>query len=74
MTPQELGQTVRTVRRSLGLRQRDLAGAAYVGVRFVVDLEAGKPTAQIGKTLEVLEVLGCRIRIEPPLPPSRAPG
>ena len=66
MTPKELGKTIRNVRRNLGLRQDELAGAANVGVRFVVDLEAGKPTAQLGKALAVLDALGCRIAITPP--------
>ena len=41
-------------------------GAAGVGVRFLVELEAGKATAQIGKVLAVLAALGCNLRIEPP--------
>jgi hypothetical protein len=35
-------------------------------MRFVVDLEAGKPTAQIGKTLQVLQTLGCSLEITRP--------
>jgi y4mF family transcriptional regulator len=66
MTPQDLGKTVRDARRAMGLRQDQLAGAANVGVRFVGDLEAGKPTAQIGKALAVLDALGCRLTIVPP--------
>ena len=56
-----------------GLRQDQLAGAAGVGVRFLVELEAGKATAQIGKALAVLAALGCDLRIEAPgveLPPG----
>ena len=69
MSPEEIGSAVRTARRGMGLRQNQLAGAAGVGLRFIVDLEAGKPTAQIGKTLRVLDTLGCKLRIElPPLP------
>jgi hypothetical protein len=52
------------------LRQDELAGAAGVGLRFIVDLEAGKPTAQIGKTLQVLAALGCSIEITPPPEPK----
>ena len=66
MTPQEIGRIVRETRRAQGLRQDQLAGAAGVGVRFLVELEAGKVTAQIGKALAVLAALGCRMRIEPP--------
>lgn len=66
MTPEQLGEIVRKARRGLGLRQDQLAGAAGVGVRFIGDLEAGKPTAHIGKALAVLDALGCRIVIETP--------
>ena len=66
MTPTQLGEIVRTARRNLGLRQDELAGAAGVGLRFIVDLEAGKPTAQIGKAFAVLGALGCEVRINMP--------
>jgi HTH-type transcriptional regulator / antitoxin HipB len=63
MTPQELGTAIRTARHAQGLRQDQLAAAANVGVRFIIDIEAGKPTAQIGKTLAVLDALGLTITI-----------
>ena len=66
MTPAQIGQFVRRTRRAQRLRQDQLAGAAGVGVRFLVELEAGKATAQIGKALAVLAALGCTLRIEPP--------
>ncbi|MCY3837597.1 MAG: helix-turn-helix transcriptional regulator [Gammaproteobacteria bacterium] len=66
LTPAEIGDIVRATRKATGLRQYELAGAAGVGLRFVVDLEAGKPTAQIGKVLQVLDALGCSVDIEPP--------
>jgi len=66
LTTVELGEIVRTTRKAAGLRQDELAGASGVGLRFIVDLEAGKPTAQIGKTLQVLAALGCSLEITPP--------
>ena len=41
-------------------------GAAAVGVRFRVEVERGKPTAQLGRVLAVLDALGRTLRIEPP--------
>ncbi len=70
LTPAEIGDIVRTTRKGAGLRQDELAGAAGVGLRFIVDLEAGKPTAQIGKTLQVLQALGCSFDIRPPPEPK----
>lgn len=72
LTSAEIGDIVRTTRKAAGLRQDELAGAAGVGLRFIVDLEAGKPTAQIGKTLQVLSALGCSLDITPPPNPKGA--
>ncbi len=72
LTTAEIGKIVRTTRKAAGLRQDELAGAAGVGLRFIVDLEAGKTTAQIGKTLQVLSALGCSLDITPPPDPRGA--
>jgi y4mF family transcriptional regulator len=66
LTTAGIGDIIRTTRKAAGLRQDELAGAAGVGLRFIVDLEAGKPTAQLGKTLQVLAALGCSLDITPP--------
>jgi y4mF family transcriptional regulator len=66
LTTAEIGAIIRTTRKSAGLRQDELAGASGVGLRFIVDLEAGKPTAQIGKVLLVLAALECSLTITPP--------
>ena len=66
MTTQlDLATTIKAARRALKLKQADLAAAAGVGTRFVVDLEASKPTVQLGKTLAVLEALGLECRVVP---------
>lgn len=62
-TPADLGQTIRETRKAQGLRQDELAAAAGVGLRFVVDLERGKPTVQLGLALAVLDALGLRVQI-----------
>jgi y4mF family transcriptional regulator len=48
------------------LTQPDLALSAGVGVRFLVDIEKGKPTAQIGKVMQVLAALGIEIELSVP--------
>jgi len=70
LSPAEIGDIVRATRKAQDLRQDELAGASGVGLRFIVDLEAGKPTAQIGKVLQVLQALGCAVDIQ--LPGERA--
>ncbi|MYF10747.1 MAG: helix-turn-helix transcriptional regulator, partial [Gammaproteobacteria bacterium] len=64
MTPKDIGEVIRQTRKAQGLRQDQLAAAAGVGQRFLVELEAGKSTAQIGKALNVLAALGCSLTIK----------
>jgi len=58
LTPEALGKIVRKERKAMGLTQADLALGSGTGMRFISDLENGKPTCQIGKTLTVLKTLG----------------
>ena len=58
MTAKELGETIRNTRMAQGLTQPQLAMACGTGVRFIVDLEAGKETCQLGKALNVIQTLG----------------
>lgn len=57
-TPEKIGQCVRETRKNAGISQQDLALASGVGVRFIVDVEKGKSTCQLGKVLTVLYTLG----------------
>jgi y4mF family transcriptional regulator len=66
MDSKALGLIVLRERKAQKLRQAELAAAAGVGVRFIVDLEAGKPTLQLEKALHVLATLGCDVSIAPP--------
>jgi len=60
---QQLGEALRAARKQLGLTQPQLALAAGVGVRFIVDLEAGKPTLRLETVLRVIEALGGEINL-----------
>lgn len=55
-TPARVAEAIRTARSELGWSQVELATAAEVGRRFVQDLEAGHPRAEIGKVLHALDV------------------
>jgi HTH-type transcriptional regulator / antitoxin HipB len=61
MTAQEFGDLIRQGRRALGMTQRDLALIINAGERFVVELEAGKGTSQLGKALAAAQAVGVRI-------------
>ena len=63
-SPQALGAAVLAARRKLRLTQPQLALAAGVGVRFVVELEAGKPTVRLETLLKVLHTLGGTLAVE----------
>jgi y4mF family transcriptional regulator len=65
-TADDIATLVHRVRKSQGLTQGELAGACGIGLRFIVDLEKGKPTCQIGKVLLVLSMLGVRIDAKEP--------
>jgi HTH-type transcriptional regulator/antitoxin HipB len=57
----ELGEAARAQRKALGLKQTDIAGVGGTGNRFIVDLENGKPTIQLQKTLDILDLLGLEV-------------
>jgi y4mF family transcriptional regulator len=62
-SPQQLGDALRVARKQIGLTQPQLALAAGVGVRFIVDLEAGKPTLRLENVLRVIDALGGEIQL-----------
>ena len=67
-----IGQAVRTARKGLGLTQPELAAAAGVGLRFLVELERGKPTVRLDRMLAVLDALGLELQIAPRNHPGSA--
>jgi y4mF family transcriptional regulator len=61
----ELGAVVRAQRKRLDLKQLDIAGLGNTGNRFIVDLESGKPTVQLQKVLDVMDLLGLEVVVRP---------
>lgn len=59
----ELAQIIRQTRKKQKLTQAQLAAASGVGIRFIVDLENGKETCQIAKTIRIVKMLGLDIEI-----------
>jgi HTH-type transcriptional regulator/antitoxin HipB len=66
ITPTQIGELVRTARKNLAVTQKDLAMTSGTGLRFIIELEKGKPTCQLGKVLTVLHTLGITIKLTPP--------
>jgi transcriptional regulator with XRE-family HTH domain len=60
-TATAFGAIIRGRRKALKLRQDQLALATGVGRRFLIELEAGKPSCQLGRSLLVAEALGLTV-------------
>jgi transcriptional regulator with XRE-family HTH domain len=59
-TASAFGALIRKRRKELKIRQAQLALATGVGRRFLIELEAGKPSCQLGRSLLVAEALGLK--------------
>ena len=59
-TSRDFGRLIRERRLAQGMTQRELALACGTGERFIVELEAGKPSCQLGKALVVAIAVGLR--------------
>lgn len=60
----ELGELIKTTRKSQGLTQKDLALVANVGVRLIIEMERGERNVNIGTVIKVCSLLGLNINIE----------
>lgn len=54
---------LRRRRKQLNLTQQDLAELAGVSLRFIHDLENGKPTVRLERVLAVAKTLGYELRL-----------
>jgi y4mF family transcriptional regulator len=63
-TTQALGKTVKEVRKAQGLTQEQLASVSGIGRRFIIDLESGKESCHLGKTIQILAMLGLELCIQ----------
>ena len=70
-SPEDIGKLIRDTRKRLGVTQRDLALTSGTGLRFVIDLEKGKETCEVGKALTILHTLGIKVTLTPPPAPSK---
>lgn len=63
-TPKDFGRLIKAKRKEQELTQVELAGLSDVGNRFLVELEQGKSTIEMGKALHVLKMLGVSLQHE----------
>ena len=59
----EIGKIIKNTRKKLEVTQRKLALTSGTGLRFIIELEQGKPTCQLEKVLTVLRTLGLKFVI-----------
>ncbi len=72
-TTVDLGKFIRERRKNDGLTLVEVAGLTNVGVRFLSELENGKPTVRLDKLLRVLGALGIQLHlVNPTSQPSRS--
>ena len=60
----DIAKLVKETRKKQKLTQVQLAQLSNVGTRFLSDLENGKPTCEVEKTLKVLSNLGIRLMVQ----------
>ena len=65
-TAADLGSAIRERRKSDGLTLAEAAGLTNVGIRFLSELENGKPTVRLDKLLSVLGAMGLQLQLESP--------
>lgn len=63
-TMAELSSLIREERLRQKLTQTDLAGISGVGITFISQLENGKETAEMGRVIRVLTMLGIDLYAE----------
>lgn len=62
----ELGAAIRAARKGIKVTQKDLAMTAGVGLRYLIELERGKPTARLEGVFKILQALGIKLNIDAP--------
>ena len=67
-TPRDLGAAIRDQRTQQGLDQHELAARVGVSRQWIIEVEKGKPRAQVGLVLKTLGALGVWFSLETPVP------
>ena len=63
---EDFGKYVKKARKASKLTQAELAAVSNTGVRFIREIEKGKPSCQIAKAFYVAQILGIKIHLEEP--------
>jgi HTH-type transcriptional regulator/antitoxin HipB len=72
-TPEDVGRAIRARRAELGLDQGSLARLAGVSRQWIVEVEHGKPRAEMGLLLRTLSALRLELTLKPTNAGAAAP-
>ena len=64
-TPQALGEMTRRHRKAAGITLETASALGNIGTRFLSEFERGKETAEIGKAMAALAILGLEVVVRP---------
>jgi y4mF family transcriptional regulator len=59
----DIGKRIRELRKAAKITQPELSERAGVGLRFIRELERGKPTVRLDKVKQVLEFFGYHLEV-----------
>lgn len=62
--PKSLGKAIRERRKELHYTQAYLSEFTGLSISFISDLERGKATAEIGKAMQIINLLGMDLLVE----------
>ena len=63
MNPTRISIVIKTLRKEYNLTQEDLAVKSGVGLRFLRELEQGKPTVRLDKVNQVLNLFNKEVGV-----------
>ena len=69
----KLGKEIQRLRKGSKLTQVEFSKRVGVGLRFIRDLEQGKPSVRLDKVNQVLEFLGHHLEVIPDYEPRKIP-
>lgn len=69
-TPIDMGSAIRDRRRRLALDQDELAARVGVSRKWIIEVEKGKPRAEIGLLLRTLDALGLKLSLDADAAPT----
>jgi y4mF family transcriptional regulator len=61
VSSRQLGILIKKIRKNNKITQKNLAAVCGTGVRFIQDLEKGKPSCELQKSLMVANMLGIKL-------------